>query len=88
MNIKSIALLSEKEITAHGFNIKETKIENEQQDWNLLYDNNEQLDDAFFKTLSKVELVDVLIFIGDRIRIWNGFTHMKDRYTKRKNLLS
>ena len=24
------------------------------------------------------------MFIGDRIHMWDGFTHMKDRYVKRK----
>lgn len=65
-----------------GFNIKETKAG--YQDWSLLYDSSEKLDDAFFKTLPQVELVDVIMFIGNRISMWNGFTHMKDRYTKRK----
>jgi len=65
-----------------GFNIKETK--SGQQDWSLLYDSSEKLDDAFFKTLPQVELADVIMFIGNRIDMWNGFTHMKDRYTKRK----
>jgi len=65
-----------------GFNIKETKTG--QQDWSLLYDSSEKLDDAFFKTLPQVELADVNMFIGNRIDMWNAFTHMKDRYTKRK----
>jgi TnpA family transposase len=50
----------------------------------LLYDCSEKLDDAFFKTLPQVELPDVIMFIGNRIDMWNGFSHMKDRYTKRK----
>lgn len=65
-----------------GFNLKETKTG--QQDWCLLYDSSEKLDDAFFKTLPQVELADVIMFNGNRIDMWNGFTHMKDRYTKRK----
>ena len=66
-----------------GFNLlKETKTG--QQDWTLLYDSSEQLDDAFFKKLPQVELADVNMFIGDRINMWSGFTHMKDRYIKRK----
>ncbi|MET4696767.1 Tn3 family transposase [Endozoicomonas lisbonensis] len=27
------------------------------------------------------------MFVGDRIGMWDSFTHMKDRYTKRKNPL-
>lgn len=65
-----------------GFNLKESKIG--EQDWSLLYDSSEQLDDAFFKTLPKVELADLIIFIGNHIGIWGGFTHMKYRYAKRK----
>jgi TnpA family transposase len=65
-----------------GFNLKETKTG--QLDWSLLYDSSEELDDTFFKTLPRVELIDVVMFIGNRIDMWSGFTHMKDRYTKRK----
>jgi TnpA family transposase len=65
-----------------GFHIKETK--SGQPEWSLLYDSSEHLDDAFFKTLPKVEIADIVMFIGDRIGMWDGFTHMKDRYTKRK----
>ena len=35
--------------TTTGFTIKETKTG--QQDWSLLYDSSEQLEDTFFKTL-------------------------------------
>lgn len=55
-----------------------------QEDWGLLYDSSEKLDDAFFRTLPKMEIADVMMFIGDLIGMWEGFTHMKDRYTKRK----
>ena len=65
-----------------GFSIKETK-EGETK-WNLLYDSKEKLDDAFFKTLPKVEIADVVMFVGDLVGMWDGFTHIKDRYTKRK----
>ena len=65
-----------------SFNLKETKTG--QPDWSLLYDSSERLDDAFFKTLPQVELAEVIMFIGNRIDMWNGFTHMKDRYIKRK----
>ncbi len=39
------------------------------------------------KKLPKVEIANIVMFIGDRIGLWNGFTHMKDRYTKRKKPL-
>lgn len=65
-----------------GFNIKMNKVG--QKEWSLLYDSSEPLDDSFFKTLPKVEIADLIMFIGDRIGIWDGFTHMKDRYIKRK----
>lgn len=68
-----------------GFNIRETRTG--QQLWSLFYDSSEKLDDAFFKTLPKVEIANIVMFIGDRIGMWSGFTHLKDRYTKRKKPL-
>ncbi len=65
-----------------GFNVKETKAG--QQQWSLLYDSSEKLDDTFFKTLPKVEIADMVMFIGDLIGLWDGFTHIKGRYIKRK----
>ena len=66
-----------------GFNLKETK-GGEEQEWSLLYDSSEKLDDSFFKTLPKVEIADVMMFIGNLINMWDGFTHIKDRYIKRR----
>ena len=71
--------------TNPGFSIRETKTG--QQHWSLLYDSAEKLDDAFFKNLPKVEIANIVMFIGDLIDMWSGFTHMKDRYTKRKKPL-
>jgi TnpA family transposase len=65
-----------------GFNIKETK--DGKKKWNLLYDSKEKLDDSFFKTLPKIEIADVVMFIGDLVGMWDGFTHIKDRYIKRR----
>ena len=65
-----------------GFSIRETKTG--QQHWSLLYDSAEKLDDAFFKNLPKVDIANIVMFIGDLIDMWSGFTHIKDRYTKRK----
>ncbi|MCC2647632.1 MAG: uncharacterized protein K0R16_435 [Nitrososphaeraceae archaeon] len=63
-----------------GFTLKEIKPD--QHDWSLLYDSSEPLDDAFFKTLPKVEIADVMMFIGNRTGMWEQFTHMKNRYIK------
>jgi hypothetical protein len=54
--------------------------------WNLLYDGSEKLDDSFFETLTKVEIADLLMFVGDIIEMWNGFTHIKGKYIKRNQL--
>ncbi len=64
------------------FNIKETKAG--EQDWTLGYDSLDSLDDAFFKTLSQIEIPDIVMYIGDRINMWESFSHMRTRYNKRK----
>ncbi|MBA2649058.1 MAG: Tn3 family transposase [Legionella sp.] len=66
-----------------GFKIKETT--SGEQEWSLLYDGVDKLDDAFFKTLPQVEIPDVVMHIGDHINMWCAFTHMKTRYNKRKS---
>lgn len=63
-----------------GFKIKDVK----KNTWTLLYDTSEKLEDAFFKKLPKVAVADVLTFMGGNSHFWNAFTHMKDRYTKKK----
>ena len=68
-----------------GFRIKETTSGKSQ--WQLLYDSSEKLEDAFFRTLPKAEIADVVMFIGELAGMWNGFTHLKDRYTTRKKPL-
>jgi hypothetical protein len=65
-----------------AFNIKEMKTG--EQDWSLGYDSLDKLDDAFFRTLSQVEIPNIMMYIGDRIGIWRSFTHMKTRYNKKK----
>ena len=65
-----------------GFNIKETK--EGAQEWSLLYDSSEKLDDAFFRKLPKVGIADILMFVGELVRLWDNFEHIKDRYIKRK----
>jgi TnpA family transposase len=52
--------------------------------WRLLYDSREKLEDAFFRTLPKTEIADVLMFVAEKANMWRAFTHLKDRYTKRK----
>lgn len=65
-----------------GFQIKETP--DGKLQWRLLYDSSKKLDDSFFRTLPKAEIADVVMFIGELTGMWHGFTHLKDRYTKRK----
>lgn len=52
--------------------------------WNLIYDPKEPLPDTFFKNLPQIEIVDLLKFTGDMINLWDGFTHIKHKYIKRK----
>lgn len=66
-----------------GFKVKETKTG--EQEWSLLYDCLEKLDDSFFRTLPQVEIPDVVMHMGDRSSMWRAFTHMKTRYNKRKS---
>ncbi len=65
-----------------GFKIKDAK----KKTWTLLYDASEKLEGAFFKKLPKVAVADVLTFMGGHSHFWGAFTHMKDRYTKKKKL--
>ena len=68
-----------------GFRLKETT--NGKSQWGLLYDSSEKLEDTFFRTLPKAEIADVVMFIGELTAMWSSFTHLKDRYTKRKKAL-
>jgi hypothetical protein len=43
----------------------------------LRYDSKEELDDAFFNNVPKVDLIDLIMFIGDHADMWGAFTHMK-----------
>lgn len=65
-----------------GFLIKETK--SGEQEWGLGYDSLDNLDDAFFKTLTQVEIPDVTMHIGNHVNMWRAFTHMKTRYHKKR----
>lgn len=64
-----------------GINIK---TENNITTWNLNYDTSEKLDDQFLSGLPKVEMPNLISFIGGATRMWNKFTHKKDLYIKRK----
>ncbi len=64
------------------FSIKETK--SGELDWTLDYDSLDPLDDSFFKTLPHLAIADVMMHVGDRIKMWDSFSHMRTRYTKRK----
>lgn len=65
-----------------GFTVKTMK--DGKQKWSLAYDSLDSLDDAFFKTLSQVELPDIMMYLGETIHLWDSFTHIKTRYNKRK----
>ncbi len=65
-----------------GIRFKTTK--DGEIDWNLLYDCSEELDDSFFRNITKASISDVMIFMGRLTSMWAGFEHMKDRYVKRK----
>lgn len=65
-----------------GIKFKETN--NGEIDWSLSYDCSEELDDSFFRNLTKAPISDVIMFIGEHTKMWSGFEHMKDRYVKRK----
>ncbi|CAO5682395.1 MAG: Tn3 family transposase ISPsy30 [Holosporales bacterium] len=66
------------------FIITETKTD--EKVWKLEYDTSKKLDDAFFKDLSQIEIADIVMYIGDKINIWESFTHMKSRYIKKKKV--
>lgn len=65
-----------------GFKITENK--NGELSWSLNYEASAELDDTFFKTLPKAILPDVMMYVGDYINMWTGFSHMKTRYNKKK----
>lgn len=66
-----------------GFELIETK-EGEEPNWHLNYDASEKLDDTFFKTLPKIGIVNIILFMGDLMSLWPVFSHMKSRYNKKK----
>lgn len=64
--------------------IELTQDEDGEISWKLKYDAKEKLDDSFFSKLPKIEISELLKFIGDKMHLWDGFTHIKHRYVKRK----
>lgn len=52
--------------------------------WKLVYNSKEELDDSFFSNLPKIEIAELIHFIGNKINLWEGFTHIKHRYVKQK----
>ena len=69
-----------------GFHIEKTKAGD--QKWVLSYDSLDKLDDAFFKNLPQIGIADIMMHIGDKINMWDSFSHMRTRYNKRKNPIS
>ena len=65
-------------------NIKTITDEAGNTSWNLLYEAKEPLEDAFFSNLPKIEIADLLTFIGEKVNLWDAFTHIKHKYIKRK----
>ena len=66
-----------------GFKVSENKSGG--KDWSLLYDSSDKLDDAFFRTLPKVAIVDMMMYIGNLTEMWSEFVPMKDRYIRHRN---
>lgn len=52
--------------------------------WTLLYDTSEELEDQYLKNLPKVEIANLIKFVGDLIGMWGEFSHAKIRGIKRK----
>ena len=52
--------------------------------WNLTYEARDPVDDGFFANLPKIEIADLLQFIGDKMNLWESFNHIKPKYIKRQ----
>jgi len=68
--------------TNEGINIE---IENKIPIWTLSYDASEELEDQYLSNLPKVEIPNLIKFVGDTVKIWDKFSHSKTRGVKRKN---
>ncbi len=67
--------------TNKGINIK---LENKIPTWSLSYDESEELEDQYLSNLPKVEIPNLIKFVGDLVGMWNKFSHSKNRGVKRK----
>ena len=52
--------------------------------WTLTYDTSKALNDHFLSHLPKVEIPNLIRFVGDKIGMWDQFVHNKNLYIKRK----
>jgi len=86
LEILDNALLETNINIANGVNkhIAITENKEGEESWYLLYEAKEELKNSFFSNLPKIEISDLLKFIGDHINLWEGFTHIKHKYVKRK----
>ena len=71
--------------TNEGINIS---IENNIVTWSLLYDTSDELEDQYLSNLPKVEIPNLIKFIGDLVGMWSKFSHAKTRGLKRKTAQS
>ncbi len=76
----TVANIQQKKNT--GFKLKTEKDGTET--WHLLYDSKKSLDDAFFKQLPKLDIASIVMYIGNKTELWDAFSHIKDRYVKRR----
>lgn len=59
-------------------------LENKGVPWSLNYDTSEELEDQYLSNLPKVEIPNLIKFVGDITGMWDKFSHSKTRYVKRK----
>lgn len=70
--------------TNPGINVEESK--SGETTWGLLYDSSDKIDDSFFKSLPKVSIADIMMFVGNMTNMWPAFSHNKERHLKRGNV--
>lgn len=68
-----------------GINIKTDEKDETQIDWTLRYDASDPVDDTFLNKLPKVEIANLLKYIGDLTNMWPKFSHRKNKYVKRNS---
>lgn len=63
----------------------QTKIlEDNTTTWTLTYDTEDVTQSHFFDGLTPIDVTDALKLMGDKVKAWPVFLHLKDRYTKRQ----